>query len=173
MRIRIAGIERESVVDGPGVRVVIFGQGCPHRCKGCHNKQTWDPDGGTLWDSDDLLREILKSKIARGITFSGGEPFLQAPAFAYIGNAVKKHGLDVVTYTGYTFEELVKIAEVKEGYWDLLCCSDYLIDGPFILSERDLSLPFRGSRNQRIIYVPKTLESGRVVEMNEWEELII
>jgi len=173
VKIRIAGIERESVVDGPGVRVVIFGQGCPHRCPGCHNEHTWDPEGGFLMNADEIIEEILQSKIARGVTFSGGEPFYQASAFAYIGREVKKHGLDVVTYTGYVFEELLELAESKEDFFDPLCCSDYLIDGPFILAQRDLSLAFRGSKNQRIIDVKKSLESGRTVLKSEWETLVV
>ncbi|HBT20097.1 MAG TPA: anaerobic ribonucleoside-triphosphate reductase activating protein [Peptococcaceae bacterium] len=173
MKIRLAGIERESVVDGPGIRFVIFGQGCPHRCPGCHNKHTWDPKGGYLMDADEIIKEVLQSRIVRGVTFSGGEPFYQASAFSYIGREVKKHGFDVVTYSGYVFEDLLELAESREGFWELLYCTDYLIDGPFILAQKDLSLPFRGSRNQRIIDVKKSLEKGRAVLMSDWDILVV
>jgi anaerobic ribonucleoside-triphosphate reductase activating protein len=147
--IRIAGVVRESVVDGPGLRYVVFAQGCLHRCVGCHNPETWDPAGGYDITAGELLADIVRNPLLKGVTFSGGDPFLQAGAFAALGEALRQKGYDIVTYTGYTYEELRAMAD--PAVQDLLAVTDILIDGPFILGERDLTLPFRGSRNQRVI----------------------
>ncbi|MEW6771207.1 MAG: anaerobic ribonucleoside-triphosphate reductase activating protein [Bacillota bacterium] len=155
--LRIAGVVRESVVDGPGLRYVVFAQGCPHRCVGCHNPETWDPAGGYRVTVEELLADIVRNPLLSGITFSGGEPFQQAAAFAVLGRALREKGYDIVTYTGYTYEELQAMAD--PGVQDLLTVTDILIDGPFILDERDLTLPFRGSRNQRIIDLRATRAS--------------
>jgi len=159
VRLRIAGIVRESVVDGPGLRYVIFAQGCPHRCPGCHNPETWDPAGGYDVTVDEIVADVERNPLTRGVTFSGGEPFSQAAAFASLGRLLKDKGYDIVTYTGYTYEQLR--AKGEEAVQDLLEMTDILIDGPFILAERDITLPFRGSRNQRIIDVraSKTTEA--------------
>ncbi|RJX21580.1 MAG: anaerobic ribonucleoside-triphosphate reductase activating protein [Ammonifex sp.] len=159
VRLRIAGVVRESVVDGPGLRYVIFAQGCPHRCPGCHNPETWDPAGGYDISFLEIINDITANPLVSGVTFSGGEPFMQATWFAMLGIALRHKGLDIVTYTGYTFEELLVMPD--EGVRDLLAVTDLLIDGPFLLEERDLTLPFRGSRNQRIIDVrgSKTAQS--------------
>jgi anaerobic ribonucleoside-triphosphate reductase activating protein len=160
MELRIAGITEESVVDGPGLRFVVFVQGCRRRCPGCQNEDTWDPAGGYAVAVTELLEQIKHARLIKGVTFSGGEPFLQPAPLAWLGRQVKKLGLDVVTFTGYTWEELLSLAQENRAVKELLEASDYLVDGPFILSERDLSLPFRGSRNQRII----DLHKERVVE---------
>lgn len=149
--LRIAGVVRESVVDGPGLRYVIFAQGCPHHCSGCHNPETWDPAGGYEVAAEELLADITRNPLLKGVTFSGGDPFLQAGAFAALGRTLRQKGYDIVTYTGYTYEELQAVAD--PGVQDLLTVTDILIDGPFVLAERDLTLPFRGSRNQRVIYL--------------------
>ncbi len=148
---RLAGIIRESIVDGPGLRFVVFVQGCPHRCEGCHNPETHDPNGGYDSSTTAVWKKIKETKLLRGVTFSGGEPFSQASALAEIGSAAKDRRLDVMTYSGYTFEQLVKMAETDEGVHKLLCVTNYLVDGRFVLAERDLGLSFRGSRNQRIL----------------------
>jgi len=162
--LRIAGVVRESVVDGPGLRYVIFAQGCPHRCPGCHNPHTWDPAGGYEVAGAELLADIGRNPLLKGVTFSGGEPFLQAGAFAILGRVLRERGYDIVTYTGYRYEELqgMKNPQVRE----LLDFTDILIDGPFVLSERDLTLPFRGSRNQRIIDLRASRAHGTVVELS-------
>lgn len=165
MQLRIAGITDESVVDGPGIRMVIFTQGCPHHCPGCHNPETHDPHGGSLVDTDKLLAIVrqAKRKLVRGVTFSGGEPFLQAAPLVALAKAVKQEGLDVVTYSGYYLEQLLVLAARHRDIRDLLAQTDLLVDGPYIAAERDLRLAFRGSRNQRLIDMPASLAAGRPV----------
>ncbi|OPX90413.1 MAG: Pyruvate formate-lyase 1-activating enzyme [Pelotomaculum sp. PtaB.Bin013] len=164
MELRISGTVRESVVDGPGLRFVIFVQGCEQGCPGCHNPDTWDPAGGTLVKTEDLLEQIKATKLIKGVTFSGGEPFLQALPLSWIGREVKMLGLDVITYTGYTWEKLLALADLHQSVKELLLASDYIVDGPFIMAEKDLELPFRGSRNQRVIDVMNSLKEGKVIE---------
>lgn len=147
--LRIAGVIRESIVDGNGLRFVVFTQGCKHNCKGCHNPQTHDLNGGYLIEQEKILAEFFKNPLLKGITLSGGEPFLQAKELIPIAKAVKESGKDVVIYTGYTLEELKKLDD--RAINELLSYCDTLIDGRFVLAERDLTLTFRGSRNQRII----------------------
>lgn len=151
--LRIAGIVRESIVDGPGIRFAVFCQGCPHHCPGCHNQQTHDFRGGYDCDIEKILAEIDKNPLLSGVTFSGGEPFCQAEAFYELGRRVKERGLDIVAFSGYTMEELSTMAENDQGIDNLLSIVDILIDGPFLLEEKDLTLEFRGSRNQRIIHL--------------------
>lgn len=164
MEIRIAGKVRESVVDGPGLRFVIFAQGCCHRCKGCHNPDTWDLLGGEPVKAEDLLKQVKEERLIKGVTFSGGEPFLQAAPLAWLGREIKKQGLDLITFTGYTWQELRALCSEDLTANDLMQVSDYIVDGPFILGEKDFDLPFRGSRNQRIIDVKKSIAAGKVIE---------
>lgn len=151
MKLRIAGIVRESIVDGPGIRFTVFAQGCPHGCKGCHNESTHDFAGGYDCGLNKILYEIDKNPLLSGVTFSGGEPFCQAQGFYELGIEIKNRGLDLIAYSGYTFEELSELAKDDKYISKLLDVIDYLVDGPFILEERDLTLDFRGSRNQRFL----------------------
>lgn len=163
MELRIAGTINDSIVDGPGIRFTIFTQGCPHNCKGCHNPQTHDFEGGELADTDTLLEKVKSNPLLDGVTFSGGEPFCQAEPLAKLGREVKKLGMNVITYTGYTFEQLYN--ERDKNNWDkLLEVTDYLIDGPFILEQKDWEIKFRGSSNQRYIDCQASLKDGRAVE---------
>lgn len=162
-QIRIAGVVPESVVDGPGFRYTIFTQGCSHNCKGCHNPQTHDFDGGYLADTDDLFSEMMSDPLIRGMTFSGGDPFEQPASLAELAVKVHAAGKDIICYTGYTYEQLIEKSAEDHSIMDLLRETDVLIDGPFILEQRNLELKFRGSGNQRVIDVKKTLESGGVV----------
>ena len=164
IEIRIAGTVRESVVDGPGLRFVIFAQGCCHRCNGCHNPDTWDFLGGEPVKAEDLLKQVKAERLIKGVTFSGGEPFLQAAPLAWLGREIKKQGLDLITFTGYTWQALLALCPEDRAANDLMHLSDYIIDGPFILEEKDFDLPFRGSRNQRIIDVKKSIAAGKVME---------
>ncbi|MFZ5592139.1 MAG: anaerobic ribonucleoside-triphosphate reductase activating protein [Bacillota bacterium] len=163
--LRLAGIVDESVVDGPGLRLVVFAQGCPHRCPGCHNPHTWDEQGGELVALAAVLERVARNPLLQGITLSGGEPFWQAAAMAALAAAVRREGLDVMTYSGYTWEELMELAGQRPAVAELLQQTDYLVDGPFMLARRALDLPFRGSSNQRIIDVPASLRAGRVVQV--------
>lgn len=162
--LRLAGVIRQSVVDGPGWRLVVFTQGCPHRCPGCHNPETHDPDGGYLSDTGRLLEEIKKNPLLAGVTLSGGEPFSQAAGLAELAREVHALGLNVVTFTGYTLEYLLAHLEENPGWRALLEQTDYLIDGPFLQQQKTLNLPFRGSSNQRILLVKESLEQGKAVE---------
>ena len=149
--LRLAGVIRESIVDGPGFRFAIFCQGCPHHCPECHNPDTWDFEGGKETSFERILEEIDKNPLLAGVTFSGGEPFCQAEAFAALADEIRKRNLDIVTFTGYTYEELLEMSEKDHAVKELLEKTDLLIDGPFIKAEKDLTLQFRGSRNQRKI----------------------
>ncbi|QAT51017.1 anaerobic ribonucleoside-triphosphate reductase activating protein [Caproiciproducens sp. NJN-50] len=147
--LNVCGVEPESIVDGRGIRFVVFVQGCPHRCPGCHNPQSHPFEGGTVMNTDDLFRRIRENPLLRGVTFSGGEPFCQPGPLAELASLVHSAGLDVTTYSGYRYEELLAMRdpEVK----DLLDRTDVLVDGPFLQEQKDLTLLFRGSRNQRVI----------------------
>lgn len=158
--LRINGIIQESIVDGPGIRYVIFVQGCPHHCPGCHNPQTHDFEGGTDADTEEILSEIRENPLLRGVTFSGGEPFCQPSVLARMARTVHAEGLDVVTYTGYLYEQLEEMAARDKEIENLLKETDILIDGPFLIAERDLSLLFRGSRNQRILNLKEMRSSA-------------
>ena len=160
MLIRIAGTVSESIVDGPGIRYTIFTQGCPHHCEGCHNPETHDFNGGRLADTDKIYAHIVANPLLKGVTFSGGEPFCQ-PAPLY--ELARKIKLDIMSYTGFTFEQLVEKSKTDEDVKNLLSVVDILVDGKFVLSERSLELRFKGSKNQRIIDCRKSIESGSVV----------
>lgn len=171
--IRMAGIMRESIVDGPGIRFAIFCQGCPHDCPGCHNPETHDFAGGYDCSIDRILEEIDRDPMLAGVTFSGGEPMCQPVAFSKLGKAVKERGLDLTIYSGYTLEQLIDrvkgkgtgkdlSVEERKATLELLEMADILIDGPYVASLRDLTLAFRGSSNQRVIDLKKTRECGRV-----------
>jgi len=153
MPIRLFGVVRESIVDGPGLRFVIFVQGCPHHCPGCHNPESHDPAGGYLSSTARIWKVLRENPSLRGVTFSGGEPFLWGNELAEIGRAARESGLDVMTYSGFTYEKLLEKAKTEPGVKKLLTVTNYLVDGPFVEAERDLSLKFRGSRNQRILDV--------------------
>lgn len=153
--IRISGIESESIVDGEGIRYVIFTQGCPHHCPGCHNPQTHSFDSGKLVPIENILDDISKRKDwIDGITLSGGEPFCQIGQCSIIAEQAQKMGLSVWCYTGYLFEDLY-----RQGI-ELLKHIDVLVDGPFVQDEKSLELDFRGSHNQRIIDIPESLKEG-------------
>lgn len=156
--LRISGIIEESIVDGEGIRFVIFVQGCPHHCAGCHNPDTHDFVGGQIIATDKLLKQISENPLLRGVTFSGGEPFCQAGPLAELAARVREKGLDVTTYTGFTLEALE--AKKAPDIDALLSQTDILIDGPFDLDKRDLALRFRGSTNQRIIDMQATRRTG-------------
>lgn len=161
--LRIAGTVNDSIVDGEGIRFTIFTQGCPHHCEGCHNPQTHDFNGGTVVNTDELLEKIKENPLLDGVTFSGGEPFCQAHELAVLGKKIKSLGLDITTYTGYTFEELYTNRD--KNHWDeLLTVTDILIDGRFVPELKNWTIKFRGSSNQRYIDCQESLKEGRAVE---------
>ncbi len=162
MQIRLSGIVNDSIVDGTGIRMTVFVQGCTHNCKGCHNPQTHDLNGGYLADTDDILEKALKNPLLEGLTFSGGEPFLQPVPLADLAIKAHKAGYNIFCYTGFLYEQLLEDGERKK----LLENVDFLVDGPFIEEQKSLMLNFRGSKNQRIIDVKKSLETGVPVVLN-------
>lgn len=155
MKIRVAGLEPESIVDGEGIRFVVFTQGCPHHCVGCHNPQSHDFESGSEYDTSDIIKMIADNPLITGITLSGGEPFCQPEACLEIAKEAHRMNLNVWCYTGYEFADIISSPLLKEV--------DVLIDGKFIESQKSLYLRFRGSTNQRIIDVLKSFKENKVV----------
>lgn len=151
--LNIAGTVRNSTVDGPGIRYVVFVQGCPHHCPGCHNPATHSYFGGTKVDTEDLLDEIRMDPLLSGVTISGGEPMEQAAVLVGFAKRVREMGLHLIVYTGYTIEEINDGPSEKRR--ELASLANWLIDGRFEQSKRTLELPWRGSENQRIWVDPK------------------
>lgn len=164
MKIRLAGpIESDSIVDGEGIRTVIWTQGCIHNCYGCHNPETHSFENGILTDTDEVNKLLDQLTDQDGITLSGGDPMCQVEACLEIARHAKKIGLNVWCYTGYTFEQLLKMSKTKPSILELLQNIDMLVDGKFVLEQKSLEVKFRGSTNQRIVDVKKSLEEHRVV----------
>lgn len=163
MKFRIAGIVNDSIVDGPGLRLTVFTQGCPHHCPGCHNPQTHDFDGGSEGDTAEIIAKMKKNPLLDGLTLSGGEPFVQPEACAELARAAHGLKLNVWSYSGYTFEELCE--QGTDAQKALLRELDVLVDGRFELAKRSLDCRFRGSTNQRLIDVPKSLAAGKAVKL--------
>ena len=141
----------ETEVEGPGRRAALWVQGCPIQCPGCANGATWSFDGGNQINVEDLFGQIRKLKNIEGVTFIGGEPFSQARALAALGQLCRKHGLSVVTFTGYEHSHLVS---TRRGDWNaLLAVTDLLLAGPFLEGQKDFSRPWVGSRNQEFVFL--------------------
>lgn len=153
------------MVNGPGVRYVIFFQGCTHRCEGCHNPDTHPLDQGEETTTEQVIRDILNTKYLDGVTFSGGDPFLQPRALEEILRGLENSGLSLWAYTGWTYEQLLRSSE--EAVLDALKKIDVLVDGPFILSKLSSDCLFRGSENQRLIDVKKSIRDGVVVQLKD------
>lgn len=165
MKIRLASFISDSIVDGEGIRSVIFTQGCPHNCPGCHNQKAIPFEGGSLLDVDDVIKEVLHKDLGR-ITFSGGEPFVQAEALYYIAKELKSNGYNIWSYSGYTFEALLRHRD--PFVQALLGQLDVLVDGRFLLNKKNLAALFRGSTNQRIIDVPASLKCGQPIILERY-----
>ena len=161
--LRLFGEIKESITDGPGIRYAVFAQGCPHYCTGCHNPESHSFTDGYLVKEDKLISEILKNPLLDGVTLSGGEPFMQADELAAIAAAVKAKGLNVIVFSGYTYEEILVLAKERKGYTALLQNTDILVDGRFDITRKSMNLRFRGSANQRAIDVPASFKSENVV----------
>lgn len=154
---RIAGIIPCSFVDGPGCRYVLFTQGCKHECVGCQNPQTWSFEGGKDFTIDEIVNDIKKNSPINKVTISGGDPFYQELDLYKLCKRLKSEGYNIWVYTGFTWDE------IKDS--ESLRYIDVVVDSPFLLEEKTLELPFRGSRNQRIIDVFESLETGSLVEL--------
>ena len=167
-----ADLQTDSIVDGPGLRTVLWTQGCGHHCPGCQNPQTWDFEGKHLPNGGMVPLEMVYEAIDEleyqdGLTISGGDPMFQPESCMKVAKYAKSKGLNIWVYTGFTFEELLELNKKNSVYLEFLKTIDVLVDGRFILKERDLNLLFRGSRNQRLIDVPKTLSSGKICLFDE------
>ena len=150
MKIRLAGIIENSINNGEGIRKVIFALGCKHHCKGCFNPSTHDFNGGYECDTDKIIERINNDYMIDGVTFSGGDPFEQAEAFAEIAKNINPE-LNIWCYTGYTLQEIIDKANEKPEWVDLLTHIDVLVDGKFEEDKKDRNLKFKGSSNQNII----------------------
>ena len=159
--IRIAGIVGDSIVDGPGLRMAIFFQGCLRGCAGCHNPGSWALTGGRGIEAGALLAEIDKNPLLTGVTFTGGEPLLRAGALIPLAEGIGERGLDLAVYTGWVFEDV--LADGDPDVLRLLRLASVIVDGPFMIEQKSLLLPFRGSGNQRVLDAKKSLSESRAV----------
>ena len=165
-----APIEGDSIVNGEGLRTVIWFQGCPHHCPGCHNPESHPFKKGIKTNIEEVIAELSKLKNQDGITFSGGEPMSQPDAVLEIAKYAKKNKMSVWSYSGYTYEKLLEMSVTNNIYKDVLNNIDVLVDGPFMLEQRSLNLKFRGSRNQRIIDVKKSLKTNKIVLIQKYKK---
>lgn len=169
MQIRLAApIQIDSVVDGEGIRAVIWTQGCPHNCLGCHNPGTHDFKGGYLEDIETLKKEIDSLEGQDGITFSGGDPLMQIDACLELAKHSKKRGLNVWCYTGFTFEQLLIMSKTNNDLVELLNNIDVLVDGKFDLAKKSFEAPFRGSTNQRVLDCKESIKQQMPIEIEEY-----
>lgn len=164
--IRLSGIAYESLVNGPGIRRVYFAQGCIHNCEDCFNPTTHDFQGGKLLDMEELIKDVELNPMIKGITFSGGDPLEQADKFSYMAMRFKHRGLNIWCYTGYTFEYILEHQYEKIGWCELLKYVDVLVDGKFEREKKQINLKYRGSDNQRIIDVQKSINTGQIIILN-------
>lgn len=167
MKIRLSSpIQSDSIVDGEGIRTVIWTQGCPHHCPFCHNPSTHDMSGGFIKDTEDVIKEILEMELQDGITFSGGDPMMQPKECTEIAKVLKEHNLNIWCYTGFNFEDLLK----DEDRVEFLKYIDVLIDGRFEIDKKSYDCMFRGSTNQRIINVKESLKKGKAVNIRKYNK---
>lgn len=165
MNIKLASqILFDSIVDGPGLRTVIFFQGCTHNCLNCQNPQTHDFNGGFDIDINIVIEKVLNKKLQSGVTFSGGDPMSQAEQCIQIAKELKKHNINIWCYTGFTYDFLIQ----RPIYNDFLQYIDVLVDGVFVDELKSYELQFRGSSNQRLIDVQKSLKENKIIL---WEEM--
>lgn len=162
-------IQTDSIVDGEGLRSVIWFQGCSHNCPGCHNPETHDFNAGVEKSIEELKEEIRNLEFQKGVTFSGGDPMMQIEALEELTKCVQECGMNVWCYTGFTFEEILEMSKENEHYTRALENIDVLVDGKFMLKLKSFDVEFRGSSNQRIIDVPKSLKSGKAVVISKYK----
>ncbi len=163
--LRIAGIVNDSIVDGPGMRIAVFTQGCHRHCPGCHNQHTWDPNGGKDCSIDEILQRVDSNPLLSGITITGGEPFEQPEPLIELVKEIKKRQMEVAIFSGGTWDELTKDRSSKQ--FELLSLCDVLVDGAFREDLKSLELKFKGSSNQNTIDIRKSLAAGEVVLMQD------
>lgn len=168
VRLAIPKIQSDSIVDGEGIRSVIWFQGCGHKCPGCHNPETHPFDEGHVKDIEEVKEWIRELEFQKGITFSGGDPMFQLEAFIELAKTTHECGMDVWVYTGYTFEELLKLGKKNKIYIEALEQIDVLVDGRFELSKKSFDVVFRGSTNQRILDVKASLEKQEAVRIEKY-----
>jgi len=161
-KLRMFGASNDSIVDGPGLRLAVFVQGCSHDCPGCQNPESHDPAGGYDQSVESLVHALDGNPLLDGVTFSGGEPMEQAGELIALADAAHERGLNVWCYTGYLFEQ-VRDGKPSADAAELLKHIDVLVDGPFVQDKRSLDLRWKGSSNQRVIDVPASLNSDEVV----------
>lgn len=147
-KLRVLDIIPGTSVDGPGLRTTIYFAGCGHHCEGCHNPQSWDPDGGRLMSAEEIL-DIIEDN-GFNVTFSGGDPLFQVERLIPLAREIRRRGYNIWLYTGYTFEQVA----ASDRLHPILDAVDVVVDGPFMLPLRDIHLRFRGSSNQRILLSP-------------------
>lgn len=170
MKIRLAAsLQADSIVDGEGIRTVIWTQGCPHHCPGCHNPDTHDFLDGKEFDVEEIMAELDKLEDQDGLTFSGGDPFVQPGACYAIAKYAKSKDWNIWCYTGYLFEDLIKLSRTNRDITNFLNYIDVLVDGKFVLAKRSFSTAYRGSTNQRIIDVKKSLKAGHVITIDKYD----
>ena len=162
-------IQSDSIVDGEGIRSVIWFQGCSHNCPGCHNPETHDFKAGVEVSLKEMKTQIDELEYQSGVTFSGGDPMMQVEALAELAAYVKEKGMNVWVYTGYTFEELMILAEKNESYLKAMEQIDVLVDGRFVMDLKSFDVQFRGSSNQRILDMKKSLEKKKAVKITKYK----
>ena len=162
-KIKIASVIDDSIVDGPGIRMTVFFQGCSHECEGCFNKETWDFNGGHYCDVEDIYKAAMNNPLLDGITLSGGDPIYQVKGALELVKLFENTPLNIFVYTGFTFEELLEISKNNKDLQAFLEKIDYLVDGKFDITKKDISLRFRGSSNQRIINVKQSLKENKII----------
>ena len=162
-------IQTDSIVDGEGIRSVIWFQGCSHNCPGCHNPETHDFKAGVEVSLKTMKKQIDELEYQTGVTFSGGDPMMQVEALYELASYVHEKGMNVWVYTGYTFEELMILADKNEMFLKAFEQIDVLVDGKFVMDLKSFDVQFRGSSNQRILDVKKSLEKKKAVKIAKYK----
>ena len=166
--INVAGITHNDLANGPGIRCTLYVQGCGHKCKGCHNPNTWKYGIGKDMAAEDIFAQITANKLNQGVTISGGEPIDQYLELIPLTELLVQNGYDLIVYTGYTKEALQSFIETKENFGYFLKKFDYIICDPFDITLKDYTLKFRGSRNQRVV----TMDESTLEDVTEkWDQL--
>jgi anaerobic ribonucleoside-triphosphate reductase activating protein len=189
-KLYVSGIVNDSIVDGPGLRLAVFMQGCVHACMGCHNSHTWKIGAGEVKTSTDLIKALKLNPLCKGVTLTGGDPLLQSKGLLPFAKFAKKQKKEIAIYTGFLIEDIfenLKTTEqlkaqnennktfiqnklepkIKKEMQELLKVADILVDGKFILEEKSLDLKWKGSRNQRVIDIQKTLKQNKIILAND------